>query len=131
MGYNVEMSDPRWPSLREAARRLLRIDGCTLVVPSKYVDEAWNIVQLISDHVPSKIELPSVIEGELSIKGHAQIGGKEPPLNICWIPNCGWEEFSEQVVSLLEAGYPGCLGCGGSDSEVEWNEANRRARFSE
>ena len=73
MGTNVEMNDPRWQSLREAARRLLREDNCTLVVPSENIESAWEVVQLISDYVPSKLGLPKVIEGELSVIGLAKL----------------------------------------------------------
>ena len=123
------MSDPRWPSLREAARRFLREDGCTLSVPEGLEKDAWEIVQMIADHVPSKLDLPKVVNGELAIVGLAQIGGLEPPLEICWVPNCGWSEFSEQGLDLLEAGYPGCIGCGGPGAEEEWNEEVRRGQF--
>tara|TARA_B100001564_G_scaffold300850_1_gene267961 strand:- start:793 stop:1170 length:378 start_codon:yes stop_codon:yes gene_type:complete len=125
------MSDPRWPSLREAARRFLRIDGCTLSVPEGLEKNAWDIVQMIADNVPSKLDLPKVVNGELAIVGFAQIGGIEPPLDICWVPNCGWSEFAEQVLDLLEAGYPGCIGCGGPGAEEEWNEEIRRGQFLE
>ncbi|MAX46216.1 MAG: hypothetical protein CMB24_05395 [Euryarchaeota archaeon] len=125
----MDMSDPRWPSLREAARRFLREDGCTLSVPEGLEKDAWEIVQMIADHVPSKLDLPKVVNGELAIVGLAQIGGLEPPLDICWVPNCGWSEFSEQVLDLLEAGYPGCIGCGGPGAEEEWNEEVRRGQF--
>ena len=126
----MDMNDPRWQSLREAARRLLREDDCTLVVPSENIESAWEVVQLISDYVPSKLGLPKVIEGDLSVVGLAQIGGEEPSLDICWVPDCGWTDFYEQVVDLLEAGYPGCVGCGGPGSEGEWDEALRRSQFS-
>ena len=125
----MDMSDPRWPSLREAARRFLREDGCTLSVPEGLEKDAWAIVQMIADHVPSKLDLPKVVNGELAIIGLAQIGGLEPPLDICWVPNCGWIEFSEQVLDLLKAGYPGCIGCGGPGAEEEWNEEVRRGQF--
>ena len=125
----MDMSDPRWPCLREAARRFLREDGCTLSVPEGLEKDAWAIVQMIADHVPSKLDLPKVVNGELAIIGLAQIGGLEPPLDICWVPNCGWSEFSEQVVDLLKAGYPGCIGCGGPGAEEEWNEEVRRGQF--
>ncbi len=127
----MDMSDPRWPSLREAARRFLRIDGCTLSVPEGLEKDAWDIVQMIADNVPSKLDLPKVVNGELAIVGFAQIGGIEPPLDICWVPNCGWSEFAEQVLDLLEAGYPGCIGCGGPGAEEEWNEGIRRGQFLE
>ena len=125
----MDMSDPRWPSLREAARRFLREDGCTLSVPKGLEKDAWAIVQMIADHVPSKLDLPKVVNGELAIVGLAQIGGLEPTLDICWVPNCGWSEFSEQVLDLLKAGYPGCIGCGGPGAEEEWNEEVRRGQF--
>ncbi len=126
---NVDMNDPRWPSLREAARRFLREDGCTLSVPGELEKDAWEIVQLIADHVPSKIDLPKVVTGELAVIGLAQIGGLEPPIEVCWVPDCGWEEFCEQILDLLEAGYPGCVGCGGPGAEEEWNEEFRRRQF--
>lgn len=129
MGLNVDMHDPRWPSLRESARRFLRIDGCTISVPSGLINDAWEIVQKISDYVPSKVDLPNVIEGELRVLGHAQIGGEEPELDICWVPDSNWKDFSEQVLDLLEAGYPGCIGCGGVGAEGEWNEEFRRNQF--
>ena len=130
MGTNMDMNDPRWQSLREAARRLLREDDCTLIVPEN-IESAWKLVQLISDYVPSKLGLPKVIEGVLSVVGLAQIGGKEPSLDICWVPDCGLEGFDEQVVDLLEAGYPGCVGCGGPGSEGEWDEVSpEKSEFS-
>ena len=72
---NVDMNDPRWPSLREAARRFLREDGCTLSVPIELERDAWGIVQLVADHVPSKIDLPKVVIGELAVIGLAQLAG--------------------------------------------------------
>ena len=125
----MDMNDPRWPSLREAARRFLREDGCTLSVPEGLEKDAWEIVQLIADHVPSKIDLPNVVTGELAVIGLAQIGGREPPIEVCGVPDCGWEEFSEQNLELLEAGDPGCIGCGGPGAEEEWNEEFRRDQF--
>lgn len=129
MDCNVDMSDPRWPSLREAARRFLREEGCTLSVPTEFTNHAWKLVQSISDFIPERINLPSVVDGDFEIVGFAQFGGEEPSLEICWIPECGWEDFTQQVLELLEAGYPGCLGCGGPGIEEEWNERVRRSEF--
>ena len=129
MGFNVEMSDPRWQSLREAARRFLREDNCVLSVSSDNISEAWTLVQSISDHIPSKIILPSVIEGDFEIIDQAYFGPNEPATNICWVPHCNWIDFFEQVTDLLEAGYPGCIGCAGPGAEGDWNEASRRSQF--
>jgi len=129
MGPKVDMKDPRWPSLREAARRFLREDDCILSVPSKYSKEAWTLIQSISDHIPSKTSLPSVVEGEFKIIEMAYFGVEEPHDEICWVPLCNWTDFFEQVTDLLEAGYPGCIGCGGPGAEGEWNESFRRSQF--
>tara|TARA_B100000282_G_scaffold291562_1_gene263991 strand:- start:3352 stop:3789 length:438 start_codon:yes stop_codon:yes gene_type:complete len=129
LGHNVDITDVRWPSLREAARRFLREDGCILSVPQEYEKRAWNLVQKISDHVPSKLDLPDIVIGELCVVGLAQIGGVSPSLDICWVPNSNFSDFEEQVLDLLDAGYPGCIGCGGPGSEGEWNEPLRRAEI--
>ena len=125
----MDITDVRWPSLREAARRFLREDGCTLSVPQKYESRAWDLVQNISDKVPSKLDLPEVIVGELRVVGLAQIGGIKPKIEVCWVPESNFSDFEEQVLDLLEAGYPGCIGCGGPGSEGEWNEPVRRAEI--
>ncbi len=125
----MDITDVRWPSLREAARRFLREDGCTLSVPQEYEDRAWDLVQKISDKVPAKLDLPYVAIGELSVVGLAQIGGMMPEIDICWVPDSNFTDFEEQVLDLLEAGYPGCIGCGGPGSEGEWNESLRRAEI--
>lgn len=125
----MDITDVRWPSLREAARRFLREDGCTLSVPQEYESRAWDLVQKISDKVPSKLDLPDVITGELLVVGLAQIGGIKPDMEICWVPDSNFSDFEEQVLDLLEAGYPGCIGCGGPGSEGEWNEPLRRAEI--
>ena len=125
----MDITDVRWPSLREAARRFLREDGCILSVPKEYESRAWDLVQQISDKVPAKLDLPEVIIGELRVVGLAQIGGTEPEIEVCWVPDSNFTEFEEQVLDLLEAGYPGCIGCGGPGSEGEWNEPIRRAEI--
>ena len=125
----MDITDVRWPSLREAARRFLREDGCKLSVPQQFENRAWDLVQKISDHVPSKLNLPDVIIGELCTLGLAQIGGSRPDMDICWVPNSNFSDFEEQVLDLLDAGYPGCIGCGGPGAEGEWNESLRRAEI--
>ena len=130
MGVIVQMTDPRWPSLREAARRFVKAEGCVLSVPQIHMTEAWTMVQLISEHIPARLHLPSVVEGNIMVANLFQVGGPEPDIGTCWVPNCEWNDFYVQVVDLLEAGYPGCVGCGGPGAEEEWNEFSRRALFS-
>jgi len=126
----VLINDSRWPSLREAARRFLREENCPLSVPIEHEDDAWNLVQLISDYIPEKLTLPNVIIGKLGGGEYFQMGDKEPPEHVCWVPNATWNDFKTQVVELLEAGYPGCVGCGGPGSEGVWNEALRRLEIA-
>ena len=127
----MQLDDPLWPSLREAARRFLREDSCKLIVDEKYHKNALQLVQNVADYVPSKIHLPTVEIGIFSIVNQAFFGTDEPSLDVVWVPNCTWKDFEEQVLDLLNAGYPGCVGCGGPGSEGPWDEASRRSEFSE
>ena len=130
MDCNVDMNDPLWPSLREAARRFLREEYCVISLPQEHLESAREIVQAISDYIPSRITLPEVEEGTFRIHDIAHFDQDEPSLDICWVPNCDWGDFKVQVLELLEAGYPGCVGCAGPGAEEEWNEKSRRHEFS-
>ena len=58
-----------------------------------------------------------------------QLGGSEPEEFICWVPgdlNNLWIEFEKYAKALAEAGYPGCLNCGGRDAGEVWDEKSRR-----
>ncbi len=123
------MSHPFWPSLREAARRLLLSENSILKVPTENIDEAHEMCAKIGDYIPAKIDLPTAEIGMLSASGLFQIGGNEPGLEICWVPTATWSDFHNQVMDLLEAGYPGCVGCAGPGAEGEWNEEERRRGF--
>lgn len=123
------MTDVRWPSLREAARRFLKAENCTVLVPEQNLHEAIKLVQCIADHIPARLDFPIVKKGNLGVDNLFQIGGTKPGPEICWVPNCGWADFEEQVLDLLEAGYPGCVGCAGPGAEGEWDEDARRRLF--
>ena len=134
--------DAKTPCIAEAARRLLRTEGCTLEVTPSLSISANELALHISDSLPSLLHEPEVssevdwtfvcikMDGELI----ARIGGREPSLGACWIPDTGegvgnlWFRFIENVSDLLIAGYPGCVGCGGPGSEGIWDETASRAR---
>ena len=40
-----------------------------------------------------------------------------------------WEDFERRVLHLVEAGYPGCIGCGGPGKDDEWDEEENRIEF--
>ena len=49
------------------------------------------------------------------------IGMIEPDEKVCWIESeiiQGWKWLLESCQDLLEAGYPGCVGCGGPNSII-------------
>ena len=53
----------------------------------------------------------------------------EPDVNINWLPSNKLNavtRFIQMVEELAEAGYPGCVGCGGPGSDEEWDEVSAR-----
>jgi hypothetical protein len=138
---------PESSSLAEAARRLLRTDGCTLEVPARMGPEAERLALAISDALPSLLREPVVLSDAdapsawtwICIRADegllARLGGAEPGLEACWIPEPSdidflWVRFTRLVNSLLEAGYPGCEGCAGPEADEPWDERARRGAFS-
>ena len=133
--------DGMTPCIAEAARRLLRTEGCTLEVTPSLAEAANELALHISDALPSLLREPEVSsqvgwtyvcikkDGELI----ARIGGPEPSLDACWIPDHGdqlsilWSRFIHHIRDLVSAGYPGCVGCGGPGSEGPWDETASRA----
>ena len=82
--------DAKTPCIAEAARRLLRTDGTSLIVPEDLFDEALQLSLAISDGIPSLIREPSISIGKpnrIEVEGLSLIGGDEPPSSICWTPS--------------------------------------------
>jgi len=126
-------------SLAEAARRLLRSSGAILSVPAELVTVARELSLRISDDLPSILNEPEVQTGSGEITIHIeksviiQIGGTPPDDSVCWVPSedlfDSWIQFSQVVIDLLIAGYPGCVGCAGPAAEAPWLEAVQRELF--
>ena len=127
-------------SIREAARRLLRCEISKLVVPEDYSDFAHELILEVSDLQPGNIVDP-IIEIKIgktiviydSKNKIVQLGGSEPEQFICWVPGSFellWGEFCKYARALSEAGYPGCLNCGGRDAGEEWDEMSRRSEMT-
>ena len=123
--------------IAEAARRLLRTEDTSLVVPEDLIDEALQLSLAISDGIPKMVREPTISTGHesrIEVEGLLQLGGGEPTLEICWIPASSeelhsvWSIWTNQIHDLMAAGYPGCVGCGGPGSEGEWDESASRAR---
>ena len=129
--------DAMGPCLAEAARRLLRTEDTTLIVPKHLMDEALELSLAISDGIPKLIREPTVSSGaddSIRVEGSSQLGGEEPSLSVCWVPthpenlDLIWSRWVQQIRDLMVAGYPGCVGCGGPGSEGVWDETASRAR---
>ena len=129
--------DAMTPCIAEAARRLLRTEGTSLIVPEALMNEALELSLSISDSIPKLIREPTVAMGsdnQIVVEGLSQLGGDEPPLSICWVSTDSsdlesmWVRWTHQIRDLMVAGYPGCVGCGGPVSEGIWDETASRAR---
>ncbi len=127
-------------SIREAARRLLRCEVSKMIVPLKYSEKAEALILELSDLQPGKIIDPEIeTSPELEIielyereNKVVQLSGGEPEFSVCWVPGnfqSLWEDFSKYAGALSEAGYPGCLNCGGRDAAEPWNEKLRRSEM--
>jgi len=126
-------------SLAEAARRLLRSSGAILSVPPELVMVARELSLRISDDLPGMLNEPEVQSGSREIEVIIeksmiiQIGGAPPEDSICWVPSDdlvdSWIQFSQVVIDLLIAGYPGCVGCAGPAAEAPWLEVVQRELF--
>ena len=123
--------------IAEAARRLLRTENTTLIVPESFFEAAQQLSLEISDGIPKLIREPTVTIGDnlsVEISGLAYFGTVEPDVTMCWVPTSQlsmgeiWQKWVVQIHDLMSAGYPGCVGCGCPGSEGVWDELASRAR---
>ena len=93
----------------------------------------------LGEKQPARLTFPQLAEGpvitvemltlEEELSGKIiQISHNEPDSDILWIKgdNILWLDIIDACEELLSAGYPGCIGCGGPNSEQKWNESNQR-----
>ena len=139
MGTNMRITDPQWPALREAARRILRLKEIRIIIPTEYHSITNEMILGLGEKQPSRLTFPQISEGtgitvemltlEEELDGVImQISHNEPDSDILWIKgdNDLWLDILNACDELLSAGYPGCLGCGGPNSEQKWDELNQR-----
>ena len=139
MATNMRITDPQWPALREAARRILRLKEIRIIIPTEYHSITNKMILGLGDKQPSRLTFPKISEGsdiavemlvlEEELNGTIiQISHSEPNSNILWIKgdNDLWLDILDACDDLLSAGYPGCVGCGGPNSEQKWDELNQR-----
>ena len=131
--------DVRWPAVREAARRLLRTTSVAFEVLEVDLETAHRLVSAISDTNPGRMELPVVypstsvcirdteedlrlVTWEHTTDHRSLLFSSEGRHSV------SFQDVAAMAHSLLEAGYPGCLGCGGPGLEDPWDEEAWRRR---
>jgi len=145
--HDMRMDNDLWPVVRESARRILRLEKILFKTPSKYLEDFRNLCEKISDKIPSRLVFPDIEIIETNdievyhrnnntgrFDNIIHIGKSEPDIDVCWIEfdlDQGWKWLMETCFELLDAGYPGCIGCGGPNSERNWDEEKfRESRIS-
>ena len=134
----VRITDPRWPVVREIARTLLRSTDVVVVGPEWLSSKVHELGTKIGDAIPSRSRFPAFCasdEPTLLMTSQQQehplvaCGAEEPDLPTIWLPMDATEAWGTIVgvaEDLLQAGYPGCLGCGGPNAEQPWDEEASR-----
>ncbi len=125
-------------SIRELARRILRSRGVIIQLP-KHIEIDESLSLTISDLAPSLyfgVEIKIHQNENIVITNIGEAGGligtSQPSENEVWIPldlQTGLNELSLEIIRLAAAGYPGCVGCGGEDAELPWQESKVRLLF--
>ena len=137
----MQMNHPLWPVVRESARRVVRIEKISIIAPDKYSTDILHLSSLIGDNIPQRSTFPTHIKSEteeiwifddttLQSPPIIYIGNIEPQIDVCWIEleiRDGFDALMESSEQLLNAGYPGCVGCDDSIQEGRWNENIFRA----
>ena len=138
----MRITDPAWPAVQEAARMMLREDQTSILVPKNLNDSVEELILKMGDTMPSRQTFPSVShvgkdEIIFTMKDHTSphfyCGLSTPLIGTLWIPfeaSKIWNILRQAMFDLLDAGYPGCLGCGGKGSEAEWDEVASRTRMN-
>ncbi|DAC33373.1 MAG TPA: hypothetical protein HA303_05440 [Candidatus Thalassarchaeaceae archaeon] len=131
-------SEHKLRSLRELARRLLRSRGVEVYHPSDWKLSVSDLSLRLSDIAPNLyigIEFRNNTSDEIRLELSGEGGGMfsaSPPeeIDYVWIPmdeEREWDMFISELFALASAGYPGCVGCGGPDAELPWDEALSRS----
>ena len=127
-------------AISELARRALRSEGMVIHHRNPTSLDIDTLSVKISDLSPGMllgvVGEESASEG-ITIETLNSPGGviatKEPvDSKVVWIPgDCSsiWNRFTDTVLRLAEAGYPGCVGCAGPAAEGPWDEEASRQRL--
>lgn len=137
----MRIDDPLWPVVLETSRQILRRENLHLILPPEFEKDMNSILLEISDFQPERLEFPTFETGQcddvtlyvIESEQHrmiASIGMTEPGPKVRWVKmdlSEGWKEVVTACNELHVAGYPGCVGCGGPNSEKPWDEKKSRS----
>ena len=142
----MRITDPAWPAVQEAARMMLREDVASIMAPKEVHDALRELVLKMGDSMAARQQFPMVANVEQDVVMITPRVQSEPnPKMYCglenmtqypetlWIPHAAsalMETLIQTMHDLLEAGYPGCLGCGGPGAEEAWDETASRKRMN-
>ncbi|MCH1539926.1 MAG: hypothetical protein L7S56_00605 [Candidatus Poseidonia sp.] len=136
----MRVTHPLWPAVQEVARTLLREPQLIVSGPEHLSESIQKLNRDIGNALPSRTTFHTYTpKNSINVEVFQtnddlnspiiQLGGKQPSVTTQWIPGDGEDQLSnvlEAAYDLLDAGYPGCLGCGGPGSEVAWDEQAHR-----
>ena len=134
------MNHPLWPVVREAARRIVRLENLEIYAPNEFRESINELSSKISDHIPQRANFPKHVvdkENNIKIYDYSKKVPKmiieesmiEPAMDDSWVKmtaEAGFTAIIDSCLRLLEAGYPGCIGCDDSIQEGRWNEKKIR-----
>ncbi len=125
-------------ALWEICRRVLKSEKLNFIIDDGLEVNIQELNNKISDMAPTILlnitQSKPTDSKEIIIQNNGEIIGMiskyEPKsIEIIWIQNSPilfWTDFKKRITELVEAGYPGCIGCGGPGSEEPWNEEENR-----
>ena len=125
-------------AMREWARRFLRHSEIFTQSPTLISEKILSLHLYFNDKAPSQfsqINQGTNIEDSIHLYSNGtligQVGGDIiDQLTSVYIPTNNIEEkwnYLEKIIrELIDAGYPGCVGCGGPDADEEWDENKNR-----
>ena len=125
-------------AMREWSRRFLRNSEILTKSTKDLSDKILNLHYYFNDKAPSQYsQIQQEIINEDSIYLYAnnqligQVGGEiRREMTSVYIPaddvSVEWNHLERIILELIDAGYPGCVGCGGPDADEEWDENKNR-----
>lgn len=138
---NMRITDPRWPAVREAARILLREEHLAVHGPAWLETKLHDLAVSMGDKLPARLSFPLFLNTQdhsitivdrATMETRVECSRVEPARHVVWVPlECdeAWMNLEATAMDLLEAGYPGCVGCAGPEAEAPWDETTSRKRI--